>query len=176
MNDKKIKLYKKRIRTILCILICIWLVIIFVFSQQDGDTSSGLSMKISKLIFKSDETAKSMEVYVRKVAHMLEYSIGGVLFTILFMTYNIDFWKRTIVVSAIVTGIAALDEFHQSFVPGRYGVWYDVLIDLGGCIIGIFVIHVIFILINTIDYLAVAQVDNIESEKETENPYKYNKD
>ena len=47
MDDKKTKLIVKRIRIILLVLIALWLLMIFGFSQQDGDTSGSLSLKVA---------------------------------------------------------------------------------------------------------------------------------
>ena len=42
------------------------------------------------------------------------------------------------------TVFAATDEFHQRFVPGRYGCLRDVLIDAAGSIIGLMIAYVIY--------------------------------
>lgn len=172
MDEKKAKILVKRVRMLLVILICIWIMVVFFFSQQNGESSGGLSYKIAKFIFKNEEVAKSMEVYVRKLAHMFEYAVGGGLFCTLFMTYDLDFWKRNISVTTIVTVLAALDELHQHFVPGRNGVWYDVLIDVAGCILGVFIVHVIFSLIYVVDYLAVTDISKTPKKEEIDDPYR----
>ena len=42
---------------------------------------------------------------------------------------------------ALITTYAAVDEIHQTFVPGRYGTPRDVLLDLCGAMLGIFVMR-----------------------------------
>jgi len=46
--------------------------------------------------------------------------------------------KHAVVYSLIVTiCYGCLDEFHQSFVPGRYGGLLDIYLDAGGSVLGI---------------------------------------
>ena len=173
MSNKKEELYLKRVRLILVVLFIIWLLIIFVFSHQDGETSSRLSLKVAKFIFKEDNVAASMEGAIRKLAHMFEYAWGGGLVAAYFLTFSPYFWRRNISATLIITLVAILDELHQHFIPGRNGVWYDVLIDVAGCILGIFIFHNICYLTNMVDIVASTQ--NTKADKEIENPYKYNK-
>lgn len=175
-DNKKVDLYLKRVRIVLIVLFIIWLLVIFVFSQQDGESSSRLSMKVANFIFKDENVAKSMEGAIRKVAHMLEYAWGGGLVAAYYMTYSPDFWKRNIKATLIITIIAILDEVHQHFIPGRNGVWYDVLIDVGGCILGIFIFHSICFMTNVVDFIATTKVNKNDDEEDAdiENPYKYN--
>ena len=39
-DNKKLDLYIKRVRVVLIVLFIIWLLVIFGFSQQDGESSS----------------------------------------------------------------------------------------------------------------------------------------
>ena len=52
---------------------------------------------------------------------------------------------RIPVISAVIAiAFAATDEFHQTFVPGRYGCVLDVLIDAAGSIIGLIIVYIIY--------------------------------
>ena len=74
---------------------------------------------------------------VRKLAHVTEYAILAVL-----VARALDDAKRTmmwIAARALVlcAAYAALDEFHQSFVPSRTGAVSDVVLDTLGAAIGL---------------------------------------
>ena len=127
----------KILRVILIILIVLWTCLIFLFSSQDGDESSGFSRKVVEFFIKNPEMVNKVEPYARKLAHFSEYGIGGVLFISLFSTYE---WsdKRKIFTS-IFLGVwyAIMDEVHQLMVPGRNGALKDVYIDSLGIITGV---------------------------------------
>jgi VanZ family protein len=79
-----------------------------------------------------------LDLLVRKLAHMSEYCILGILLANVFNNRSSLTRKRQIV-CAIVLGIvyAAGDELHQSFVPSRTPSPFDVLIDTIGLVSGI---------------------------------------
>ena len=137
-------------RIILFLLICIWAVIVFNFSSQNEDESSGLSRKIVELFIKSEELVSKVEPYVRKIAHFSEYAVGGMLFTLLFNTYE---WKdRKIIATSILLGIwyAITDEFHQLLVPDRHGSLFDIYLDSLGFSTGVFCMLLIIKIIKLI--------------------------
>lgn len=124
-------------RLILLVLIIIWAILIFGLSGQNGTESSGLSRKIVEIFTKNQEIVDIVEPYIRKVAHFSEYGLGGILFTLLFSTYN---WKdRKIILISIIFGIwyASMDEIHQLLVDGRNGSIVDVYIDTLGFSTGV---------------------------------------
>lgn len=124
-------------RLILLVLIIIWAILIFGLSGQNGTESSGLSRKIVEIFTKNQEIVDMVEPYIRKVAHFSEYGLGGILFTLLFSTYN---WKdRKIILISIILGIwyASMDEIHQLLVDGRNGSIVDVYIDTLGFSTGV---------------------------------------
>lgn len=124
-------------RLILLVLIIIWAILIFGLSGQNGTESSGLSRKIVEIFTKNQEIVDIVEPYIRKVAHFSEYGLGGILFTLLFSTYN---WKdRKIILISIILGIwyASMDEIHQLLVDGRNGSIVDVYIDTLGFSTGV---------------------------------------
>lgn len=147
---KKVKI----IRVILFILIVAWALLVFYLSSQTGGESSGLSRFIAEIFTKDEKILEIIEMYVRKMAHFSEYAFGGMLFLLLFNTYE---WsdKRKIITS-IGLGIwyAITDEVHQLMVDGRSGRIVDVYIDsLGvatGVLITLLVIKIVLILKNKI--------------------------
>lgn len=131
--------------------------IIFGFSAQDGEQSSGVSEKVTVAIvetasdiyfnFSQDMMAylcKVLEPVVRKLAHFTEYLLLGAGWYILFTQ-----WVRSKTLFSMLCVIvsAAADEFHQTLVPGRDGNVLDVCIDSCGGICGILLIYFILKLI-----------------------------
>jgi VanZ family protein len=79
------------------------------------------------------ETLSELHHLIRKCAHFVEY------FTLsLLVLRGIRAGRRethlgwALIAIGIVAGYAALDEFHQSFVPGREAAVSDVLLDTAG--------------------------------------------
>ncbi len=126
------------IRILLLVLIVIWAYVVFNFSSQDGEESSGLSRRVVEFFIKDEELVDKIEPYARKAAHFSEYGLGGVLFISLFSTFEWTERKRIIVSSLLGVWYAITDEFHQLMVPERHGSIFDVYIDSLGFITGIF--------------------------------------
>lgn len=137
---------KNIIRIILLILLIGTFNIIFGFSGQNGEESSGISRKVTQFIveniFHSPEetkiqTIEQMEGIVRKLAHFSIYTVVGILLMGLVSTYDIEEMKRIYI--SIVIGIiyATSDEIHQFFIPGRAAKFTDVMIDTMGVALGI---------------------------------------
>ena len=79
----------------------------------------------------SDTTIASVQLVVRKCAHLTEYAIlAALLFRALRM------FGVALFVAAVY---AALDEFHQSFVASRTASPWDVAVDCVGAVVGLIV-------------------------------------
>ena len=50
-------------------------------------------------------------------------------------------WPRSGIVFLVATGFAALDEWHQSLVPGRFASVSDFLLDIIGVVAVILILH-----------------------------------
>lgn len=133
---------KKVIRWVLLI---VWMIIIFLFSQQSGEVSSEQS-RFVVYIFNSlginlDSTLGEMSTFlVRKAAHFSEYFILGLL------AYNVlrdEFkFKISLVIAVLIVFLyACSDELHQAFIPGRGPAFRDVLIDTSGGVTSTLVIY-----------------------------------
>lgn len=122
---------------------------IFLFSHSTGDESvkqSGLVVTLlSHLPVEIDENnTEIITIIVRKGAHMTEYF----LLTLSLIKYfwsifsdrivrngNVVQWKEIYLWSGIISFLyACSDEFHQTFIPGRAGLFTDVLVDSVGII------------------------------------------
>ncbi|MEY2575190.1 MAG: hypothetical protein QOF80_677 [Verrucomicrobiota bacterium] len=87
----------------------------------------------------SDATVASVQLVVRKCAHLTEYAI---LAALLFRAFR----QRQPRVGGVLTMsfvlaavYAGLDEFHQSYVASRTGSPWDVLIDCAGALAGLLI-------------------------------------
>lgn len=128
---------KKVIRLLLIIL---WLLVIFIFSNQDGTTSTALTNGVlEKYLFFIDSDI--FFIVIRKIAHITEYLILEILVFSFVNELNID---RKIIVSLLICLIlSSIDEFHQLFIPGRTGKILDVFIDMIGALLGIGVLSLV---------------------------------
>ena len=72
------------------------------------------------------------DLLLRKLAHMAEYAVLGFL---LFRAIG-----QAAPAIALGVAYAVTDEIHQTFVDGRHGVWYDVVVDSAGVLVGVYVV------------------------------------
>ena len=143
-------------------LTIIWMITIFCFSAEPGDESSelsgGLSYRLVSIVddvfgMHWDESEKSemveaMSFPIRKAAHMSEYALLGILAFASTVSgkekaRSIASHKTYIWALGLVFVYACTDEFHQLFVPGRSGMFTDVLIDTAGGLIGLICILIV---------------------------------
>lgn len=147
-------------RSIFIVLLFTTLYVIFSFSNQSGQESSGLSKKVTEIIVNIISKIKSMDEsqklqyikdlhpIVRKLAHFSIYAVVGFSLMGLFNTYKIQN-KYKVIWTVIIGAIYALsDEFHQRFIPGRGPSLKDVGIDTLGVIFGMLVIMCFIKIIN----------------------------
>ncbi len=79
---------------------------------------------------------------LRKLAHFSEYACMGIL--IFSIVYQWVMGKKKYLIATLWVFLsAAVDEWHQSFVPGRYASIKDVLLDTCGGICGIVLLTLI---------------------------------
>ena len=154
-----IKGYKRKI--IVLIITLFWMAVIFMFSNQTGDSSSGISDKIVNGAIDifvpkydsmpSDEKKQifsTLSLIVRKSAHITEYAILAVLVYLFFLEKN--WWFRYFLPVAFVMFYAATDEIHQTFVSGRSGNVIDVGIDTLGAVLIMTLISIVHLIIKRI--------------------------
>jgi len=118
--------------------VVLWAVIIF---SASGDKKSvHHSSRIIEPIVRwlvpdiSDEAVRTTVLLVRKTAHLVEYAVLAMLLS-RGLRHTVwkeaNGWSRPVVLGAWLgaTLYAVSDEIHQSYVPGRQGSAWDVLID-----------------------------------------------
>ena len=160
-KDEKYKKLRKK-RWLLFLAIVIWAVVVYSFSNQTGEESSGLSYKVSLFIFGGNaEMASKAEPIVRKLAHFSEYAIGGVLMYLEVNTYEFKKKNKLLIASGLGIWYAALDEVHQLFVFARHGSIFDVLIDSFGVIVGVLITSIWIRKRNKGEKVATKQSNNI---------------
>jgi len=104
-----------------------WMALIFAASSLSSESleSAGAS-----------KASRSAPIVANQVtAHLIEFGVLAVLLYRALSSRGGVFVHWVIVVVA-TTAYGASDEFHQSFVPGRYPSWLDIAFDAVGAILG----------------------------------------
>ncbi len=124
--------------------VIIWLILIFGASTGLGrpENTSRFVRPILVWLFPhiSDQAIDQVHFVVRKTAHLVEYSILGLL---LWRLVRLDpAWEscrswQYLTALLLAALYAASDEYHQKFVPGRNAAVSDVLLDTCGAGVGL---------------------------------------
>lgn len=122
-----------------------WYAVICGFSGQTAAVSGALSDRLLYQLLEAasgafralSETGRLAVVeflsyYERKGAHMFLYFLLAGLLLFALSPWVRSAPRRAAAALAVCAALAALDEFHQTFVPGRSGELRDVLVDLTG--------------------------------------------
>jgi VanZ family protein len=115
----------------------LWAALISIFSTgtfTDENTASVIIPILHWLLPKASyDTLLLLHHIIRKTAHFVEYFIFSLLILRALRAGRRDARLRwALAAILIVAGYASLDEFHQSFVPGRTPAISDVLLDTSG--------------------------------------------
>ena len=112
------------------ILLALTFISIFNFSNQDGQTSGGLSRKVARKIvdvfpytknLKEETKNKIVEKYqpiIRKGAHLSIYTLVGIFIMSFISTYKIHLKYKFLISILVGLVYASSDEIHQSFILG----------------------------------------------------------
>ncbi|MCA0227924.1 VanZ family protein [Patescibacteria group bacterium] len=121
------------------ISVAIWMLVIFLMSNEIAVTSSARSDEIVRTIQSIGVSAPAdlLTFIVRKAAHISAYFVLGILLFNLIKEYDLGVKKMIFISTAIAMLYACTDEVHQMFVPGRSGEVRDVLIDTAGAAVGV---------------------------------------
>jgi VanZ family protein len=83
-----------------------------------------------------EETTEIVNLVIRKLSHLTEYGIFSLLaFRAVRRDRSGSSRRWAVIAIAMAATLAAIDEFHQAFVPERTGAVTDVLIDACGATI-----------------------------------------
>lgn len=142
-------------KVIKIILVLLWMVMIFLLSNEEAVKSSkksdGLIIKSVELFTgkslsdqEKEKVLKYLVFPVRKCAHLSLYLILGILVISLLRGYMVINTKLVLLSLLICFLYACSDEIHQLFVPGRSGEARDVLIDTLGACLGVSFYYLVF--------------------------------
>lgn len=117
-----------------------WAALISLFSTAwfSGEHTGGVLLPILRVLLPSATSDQLLAVHalIRKAAHVFEYAVlGGLLVRAL---REEGLRGPALVAAAVGLGVAyaALDEFHQLFVPSRTSSPHDVAVDATGVVTG----------------------------------------
>ena len=145
----------KIFRVLSWVIVCLWLVIIFNFSAEDGNISddqskgfitntvAGATSVVRNIGVTSDslnqlplnKIVNKLNAPIRKAAHAGVYFVLAIFLLIALNTHKERFVRNGIITLLICFVYALTDEYHQTFVPGRAGMFTDCLIDTLGAVI-----------------------------------------
>lgn len=149
-------------KKIFLILFLLWMFVVFLFSSQNGISSSKTSgvivNKVVEIITNikdvPEDEIKSLtstvSFYVRKAAHFSIYAVGGILMFLLLKQYNFSNIRAFLCAVGICFCYAVSDETHQTLIAGRSGQFRDVCIDTAGATTGVLFAIVVGGIINKI--------------------------
>jgi VanZ family protein len=122
---------------------------IFFFSSQPAQQSDELSKRLTRLILRLAEKFSRIELQlsgetlvdqfnslVRKYAHGLVYFLLAILTAKALALNGVKGWRLFFLNLFICVCYGVIDEFHQSFVPGRGAQLADIIIDSWGAVFG----------------------------------------
>ena len=107
------------------LLVIAWIGTIWFLSSRSGEELSGYMIAIPNW---------------DKICHFIAFSAGGAAFAFAIrLTWKLSF-GRAIVISILAVALyGAIDEWHQTYTPGRSGAdLYDWIFDLLGAVVGSF--------------------------------------
>lgn len=118
--------------------ILLWM--LFIYWMSTGTFSSENTELIIEPLLKflmpgiSPHTIKVIHALIRKIGHVTEYFVLGVLLFRAFRDFSpaASTWRWAVFAVIVVALYAASDEFHQSFVPSRTASIIDMGIDTAG--------------------------------------------
>jgi len=115
----------------------VWALVISGFSTRvfTAENTGSIIIPILHWLFPgfSPQTLSVIHFGIRKCAHFTEYFIlSWLILRGIRGDRKVTKIQWALLTIALVFGYAALDEFHQSFVPGRTAAFRDVLIDTSG--------------------------------------------
>lgn len=141
-------------KIIYSILLILWLIVIFNFSNQNGiisgGNSSGIIYSTLDIIYNIFNISKD-NIYevlsiihnpIRECAHVFEYFVLAFLTYKTLESFNIKENKYIITILFCFLS-ASLDEIHQLFIVGRSFEYYDILMDTLGSILMLLNINIL---------------------------------
>ena len=133
---------KRRILTLLFwLLTLLWTLMLFGFSGQDGQESADLSILATQFVLRLFPNIPCsfdrLHFLLRKLAHFTFFGAEGLLLGLSLMCSLRRVKPAACIALPACLAIAALNEYHQSFIDGRVASAMDVGIDFAGAALGV---------------------------------------
>lgn len=127
---------KKYLVTFFVVVIIAWLALLFFNSSENyADSNLRSYYFLERFNITNSKLSYENNILIRKLAHFFEYMILSIILIIIFKLFS---FRRTTLCTTtlfLIMLIGTIDEFYQSFIPGRSSLVSDVLIDtLGGAL------------------------------------------
>lgn len=135
----------RKLRPLAFLPAALWYGVIWRFSAQTAVASGELSDRLLYRLLEAwsfmfrNQTPEGkyavvefLSFYERKAAHMFLYFVLIALLLLALRLFLASPIRQAGIAAGLCTSLAALDEFHQTFVPGRSGHPRDVMVDLAG--------------------------------------------
>lgn len=119
---------------------CIGLILLFSGDEFSAGSTSRFFGPLLRWMFPEISTATflALHLWVRKLAHLSEYALLGLLaFRALRLSIAVSLPRTALLGLVVVLAVAATDELRQSFLASRTGSLLDVGIDFAGGAIGV---------------------------------------
>lgn len=127
-------------KVIKVIILILWMIVIFLLSNQNGTESQSLSDGlIGKILcpIVSNCNADIYSLIIRKTAHFILYFILGI-----FSIINFKIEKEDIITALLICIVYAFtDEIHQMLIDNRSGELRDIIIDSLGSLSSILLVY-----------------------------------
>ena len=107
----------------------------FYFSSRNAEISSKHSQMILDILLNFGLETNSY--FIRKFAHFIIFVLIGFCVSMFIDCYIESISLNTIISFLLASGYACIDEYIQTFIPGRNGNITDVCIDISGVLVGI---------------------------------------
>ncbi|MCR5652433.1 MAG: VanZ family protein [Ruminococcus sp.] len=138
---------------ILFVITGLYIGFIWIHSTMNAETSTGESMFVLEMLTNFMKSiginAELTDHIVRKSAHFCEFALLGCLSMLCVYLINKNIIKDLMPSGFVCLFVAVIDEYIQTYSPGRTCEVKDVLLDFTGSIFGatIFIILIIIILL-----------------------------
>lgn len=131
------------------VLLIVWLVVIFLLSNQTGEVSGSTSNGILYNVFENiydflklnkDNLSSFVDLIenpIRELMHSFEYFVLTFLFVNVLVNFNIN--NKVIISIMFIFISASFDEIHQLFIQGRIFQYFDIFMDMLGCFVAIII-------------------------------------
>ncbi|MBP1154374.1 MULTISPECIES: VanZ family protein [unclassified Paenibacillus] len=113
------------------IVVVLWCFAIYMFTASPVSTGSSTQAIIGSTINISDSASAILNLIVRKASHAIAFGL-----LTLFVLFALKGSRKSFILAWLfATLYGALDEIHQSFVPGRTAAVMDVGMDSFGALV-----------------------------------------